>query len=840
MFVGPEYTRVRVLGGLALLLVITSFAGCRWGLVPLRSDAEPLQTSTQISGIEIGDWITGGWRVVGIESGGEYVRFELEGLTGRTVVEVVGSNGSPSAWRTEQYAIQPGPGTETPVQLLDAFHDLLVRLEASDEHTPFVVPAEMELGYPLLSQIPQAHELRAGGGGLLRDVNKTFHRWLGHSREYGGMTPIALGVLVVFLLFVLAGTAMSLRKRRENPRPGRPNRDLAYAGAVAILAFLYLFSLAESVPLHGDTVRDLFIARDCLDGNPCIAGPPASMASLVQGTLWQKFLAAALWVGLDLRGIQLLVLLSHAGAVGLMFLAGSRARSPATGLLIAFAVLWDPSLVRSGTVLWNPSLFPLALAFFTLAAFKVARTGRSVDGLVAVFLLALALEVHLQAIGSLPVLLLIIAMSGWGGLLCAPFAAAVFLSLHAVSSPISFRTNVLVVLDLLGWPAMIALLASLILAGGLLGGVWRAWGEERRVRAAAILWSATYLAGAAIASATAANPLEWRYVQPVIPFVAFLAADGLSALYHRLKQRRQRLFLFSRRLAVATALVAVAMHWVDLRSHEQLTVRFSDMEELAHHLIDLEYEFDDLVLHLHGTSGTNVLAGLAYYMPEEQHAEEAGATRGLLLAVRSSGEVPDRVPDSWRVFDWGRFTGVLIYDRASWLDHQNMTVCYRLLDEEEQVCYPATGRPSHGTFRWGNRSPYDLVPGPLDAVPEPSHEVTYVIPIQIRDTDRWHAVHVLAPKEPFHGPPRHDRKVEDSLCVWRIVAIEGIPYRTELPTTAVVLENDSTAVGMIALSRLVTNECRLSWPDVVETAESEGDIRELFDLGPVPGLELSE
>lgn len=88
---------------------------------------------------EQGAVVFGDWRLHGATRHAEFVRLELRGPAGGAHVEVVAGDGTPGAWATAHYRVQPAPGSAPPEPALSALLASLRALEASPGHRPFVI-----------------------------------------------------------------------------------------------------------------------------------------------------------------------------------------------------------------------------------------------------------------------------------------------------------------------------------------------------------------------------------------------------------------------------------------------------------------------------------------------------------------------------------------------------------------------------------------------------------------------------------------------------------------------------------------------------------------------------
>lgn len=174
---------------------------------------------------------------------------------------------------------------------------------------------------------------------------------------------------------------------------------LHYSLLTATLAFLLLPNLTTESSAHGDTTRDLCMARDCATDAVCpMAGADTSYPGVRQSGLWPVHLAALHHLGFDvdgMRGVAFALLLAALLAVALLGEAlGTRTAGFAAALTGAVVHLY----VGYWVVLWNPSFILLpCTAFF--GAVVIANLSRHwLPWLAAAFFLAVAVALHPIAI----------------------------------------------------------------------------------------------------------------------------------------------------------------------------------------------------------------------------------------------------------------------------------------------------------------------------------------------------------------------------------------------------------------------------------------------------------
>jgi hypothetical protein len=395
--------------------------------------------------------------------------------------------------------------------------------------------------------------------------------------------------------------------------PGRPLvRAIAVASAVMVVSLAFL-SLLPPTPLHGDSARDLLLARDLAEGTAIHgAGAQAAFAQHLQGTSWIDLLALGRRLGLGVTGLQWLAYSTQALALalGVCGLARLLDRRPDDPGLLAGAALLLPllPLLSEAPILWQPLLLPLPLMLAHLALWRLVVDGRALDAALLGLFVAWSIDVHIVAI-----------------VLVAPAALAIALASRRPG--FAMLGAGLAGAGLLGWssPTMLTHNLGLAQAHGHL--VWAGAGVaiagvvglalrrrfaplagSRRLQAVAIA-ELLALIGLLGASTLPSTPdLSPRYLLPFAPVLLLLVGLRLDPA-RPIAGRRVRAG------AAALAALLIGAHSLPSPPRSELPTRpswtFIELERLATATAAHGYPWTALVERLQGPTREAVLGGLA-------------------------------------------------------------------------------------------------------------------------------------------------------------------------------------------------------------------------------------
>ncbi len=325
---------------------------------------------------------------------------------------------------------------------------------------------------------------------------------------------------------------------------GRNLRALLHYGTLATLLFLALVRLTPAeLEVHGDTTRDILLARACT-ASPCpMRGADTSVPGLNQGGLWPVHLAAMETLGLDVENVRTVSLVGITLALLLIAFLGELAGSRVAGFVAAGAGLWLHTHTVYWTIQWNPTLLLLPSTAFFGALVVAATTRRAAAWVAAAFFMALAVQLHPVA-----TLLALSLPPAWvlrppsrrpaatlGLLAAAFFGSLLLLSKDALSlswaaavrgefaTPVRGPDNLLGPGEILAGAALLLALVALLYLESRRGrGVLRAWRQtEFPALALAALLPSTVAVGS---MALTGRVHALRYLVPALPGLLFLLA----------------------------------------------------------------------------------------------------------------------------------------------------------------------------------------------------------------------------------------------------------------------------------------------------------------------------
>lgn len=189
---------------------------------------------------------------------------------------------------------------------------------------------------------------------------------------------------------------------------------LHYTLLAAAATMLLLPALMVENPAHGDTTRDLCMARDCATDEVCpMAGADTSYPGIRQSGLWPVHLAALQHLGLGVEGVRRVAVALIVAALLAIALIGEALATRSAGFAAALIGAVLHLQVGYWEVLWNPIFILLPCAAFFGAIAIAAYSRHWLPFLAASFFLAVAMALH-------PVAFLIAIALPWALVLRAP------------------------------------------------------------------------------------------------------------------------------------------------------------------------------------------------------------------------------------------------------------------------------------------------------------------------------------------------------------------------------------------------------------------------------------
>ncbi len=189
---------------------------------------------------------------------------------------------------------------------------------------------------------------------------------------------------------------------------------LHYALLGITIALLLLPRLTTETGAHGDTTRDLCMARDCATNEICpMAGADTSYPGIRQSALWPLHLAAQNHLGLGVDGMRNVALALLLTALLAIAILGEAFASRTAGFVAALIGALLHLQVGYWLVLWNPSFILLPCTAFFGAMAIAAYSRHWLPLLAAAFFFVIATALH-------PIASLMIIAFPWVVVLCPP------------------------------------------------------------------------------------------------------------------------------------------------------------------------------------------------------------------------------------------------------------------------------------------------------------------------------------------------------------------------------------------------------------------------------------
>jgi hypothetical protein len=589
-------------------------------------------------------------------------------------------------------------------------------------------------------------------------------------------------------------------------------------------SFLVLFLCVDPPPLHEDTARDLLIARDCVDAGRCaMAGPTASFGGLTQGALWIHALEMSRAAGLGLGGVRAIVLGLVSAAAVLVALTPRRLFGWNAG-----PAAWAITLAATAStielpVLWNPSVLPLPLALFQVALLALALTGGMGSAGAVGVALALAIDAHVVCAGLVPFALGVVVATAARPVLATLVAGALLAGTSLVSSSGA-------------WTADLPILAAAWLPSSVLMAVALSLGvaSRRRARAASpalrvrvvLVGSCGYVVAAVVLACVATgHPLAPRYLAPVVPAAAILAAGAAIGAFGRRPPSPRRALAGNAAVGLAVV-VAVLLARRPPRADTRPRWTALDAEALAPALAARGWTFSDLYQHQRGPRQHSLLAGLAPYLPAPDGTPPLPARDDLLLVKATRRAVQASGAEPWIVADLPGNDVAVARAAPSWLDASSLEVCVQPPGSGARCVHTGLGEddPDRGAIGTFSQRAYPELESVRQAFLSGEGRLTGAL--------RWSvAVRLHSPME----GPAHVLTLPDPDPPWRIERVEGARDAGTLPAREVVLEGlggEGRVVFAVDVTADAAGRFRPSLPSLVETTVDEQGLRDLSGRGP--------
>ena len=635
-------------------------------------------------------------------------------------------------------------------------------------------------------------------------------------------------VLLAMILVGLVGLAARDWRRREHRR--MDGRNIAIFVCVAVSAFVALFYMSNPAPLHGDTINDLLLARDCAAGRDCSYGVLTSWENFYQGTAWIRFISVCTSLGAGVDEIQISVIALQALSIAVVFVMVRRLASVNVALLAAAICLLLARESIEADILWNPSLFPLPVAVVHLMMLTFVRTGKTRFLVVASLFTAIVTDSHVAGTALVPALFFMGVLHGRRPLI-GFLAAFSFVLPHVLLSPDSFAHNMAIIIERLGWP---------IFAMGWSMGVGcayvaRRWWHKRslglHVAVCVFVLAVPYASGAAIL--TAVNyPRIWRYFTPVLPAFAFVCAIAGDSLV-RFLTRRNAILHWLVTGALVTAIVAASFAGLAEAHREPVPENhwtMSEVETIAGFFFDgTTLGLPDIAATLHGPGGWEFVRQVGAMAPIRGEYVSTPATETRYLFRTPTNRLPVEHPEDWTVLSLGSNSAAVYTSIASFVRQERaVTICPTGTDED-MGCYEVARAdcrdPAHsGLLRYRL---FLHVPGLL-----------HIKQGSARAAELQYAI--AAPEAGWRLVQTETARLDSTgRCDALIDAVDGLEFRGDLPSPSVwIFAPERGSTGSLRV-RVPTNSA--CWPfdrlpEIYESRPEDHAWRELVGLA-TPALD---
>ena len=549
------------------------------------------------------------------------------------------------------------------------------------------------------------------------------------------------------------------------------------------LAYALLQRLNPESPVVDDNVRDLLMARDCVELDHChLLGPQTSVPGLFQGAVWPNLLAIGRLLGADARTMLVAVLAALAATVPLLFVT-ARSLAPRLALPAALWLLFGLSLDDGPAQLINPTLAPCWALAVSLPLWRYAAAPRWRHLLVAALLLSLGVGTHVALVALVPALLvlpLLLDPRPWAS---AAWALGLLIVGYALISPAAAVANTQFAAT---HAALFVLLLAPLLARRL---AERALALDPCGRGGLLLALVLlpYLLGLTWLIALAHHAYGLTYLAPILPALALLLALGARLAAAPLPSLPRRVLL----LAVPLALLA----WTQRPQRPPSRLTWPDVERLARVPLVAQTAHAQRLRRVQGGACRELVAGLGLLAPPPVPGVES---QRALRIVLSAAPLPAAATATQRV-ELGGGRWALVDEIASWLDTEHARTCRQAVrDRAPPHCQALptlaaeAARPE--AFLFSNRA---FPQTDTEALPPP-YRLTWEVPLRPVDARR----RLVLMDEDADG------------CGWQFSHVAGVAVHEALPARAVTLVAAGLGTGTLVLTkRLDRPACRADVAD---------------------------
>lgn len=485
-----------------------------------------------------------------------------------------------------------------------------------------------------------------------------------------------------------------------------PGRRTLLAAFLVIVAGALVLGLRWGGPvpyLTPDTINDFKFIQDC-----CVFhGIGTSVGSMVHGGNWLHMKALAEWLGVSDVAQHWILHLLLALALGGMVVVGARLRGIGTGLLSVVLVLAIYRLTQDFRLdmTYNHRPLPLLGVMFLVFSLLAVETGRRSWLALAGIVVAVATNIHTQAILLLPSLLLVGCLVAPGRLLSVVIAGLSFLAMAFFTSPGSWLHNISSfgaggrfqagAAEAIQNPVLIACLLSAVgvsvlavrtLRDPLAGPADR--GRVLVLLAAVLPRAVGFVVLVLLGVITSAD----KYLVDGMPAVALGLAwtavelAAIAARHLRLGLSPLPGFAWWAPVVVAGLLVAWPPFERLGRSPDGFPVAVrADVEALYQALVvDRGWNAMHLVRSLKGPRDIDLLDAVVTYHPGPWGPAVPGDDSAVMVFKVDAPALPDPLPAGWQVLNRERNAALVLIETTTWLDWSRFRVCVGPADAPDQ------------------------------------------------------------------------------------------------------------------------------------------------------------
>lgn len=180
----------------------------------------------------------------------------------------------------------------------------------------------------------------------------------------------------------------------------RTNLGIGCVGIFCFSFFIFLRHIPKNPEIHSDTIRHLFLVRDCINGYGCHlrASPDTgSILGISHGAVFLHFLTMVHYLGGGIRECYIIIAFCTALAVTLLFYLGSKVYGTRTAfpaiLLLTYYISFRAGALN---VLWEPSLLFLPAVLFVFSSLCYVHTKKLTYFMISALALSVGIQIHLS------------------------------------------------------------------------------------------------------------------------------------------------------------------------------------------------------------------------------------------------------------------------------------------------------------------------------------------------------------------------------------------------------------------------------------------------------------